>query len=294
MNLQQIETFRIVAQLGSFTRAAQQLNATQSTISIRIAELERELGVVLLERGRRRVTLTAKGRDMIRYAEEVSLLLSEMRQQVGNPDNLSGSLQIGVAELVAVTWLPEFLSNLKKRYPRIEVGVEVGMTGQLIDRLEAGEVDIVAAPMDPPTPGKLRATHLGDVEFGFFCAPDMLPDRLPAEPVDLVGHSLITYGPSSNLNTRLLSWFDEGGASPRRIDSSNSMSVASELAQIGMGLTFLPLQFAEKDVLAGTLCAVETKPAFAPVPFYALTRMGRREAIAQYAVDMARQFSKFR
>lgn len=294
MNLQQIETFRIVAQLASFTKAAQQLNATQSTISMRIAELERELGVVLLERGRRRVSLTAKGRDMIRYAEEITLLLSEMRQQVGNPDTLTGSLRIGVAELVAVTWLPTFLSNLKQRFPRIEVGVEVGMTGQLLEQLDAGEVDIVAAPLDPPTPPELHAVHLGDVEFAFYCAPDLCPERLPAGPADLAGHSLITYGPSSNLNTRLLSWFEDGGAAPRRIDSSNSMSVASELARIGMGLAFLPNQYAEMDVVEGKLRAVDTAPAFSPIPFYALTRKGRRESIPQFAVELARQFSKFR
>ena len=60
MNLQQLETFRLVAELGSFTRAARTLNSTQSTVSMRVAQLERELDVQLLDRSKRAVNETTK------------------------------------------------------------------------------------------------------------------------------------------------------------------------------------------------------------------------------------------
>lgn len=64
MNLQQLETFLTVVELGSFTKTAQRLNSTQSTVSMRIAELERELGVQLPDRSQRHIRPTSKGRGL--------------------------------------------------------------------------------------------------------------------------------------------------------------------------------------------------------------------------------------
>src|SRR5262249_51503225 len=71
MNLRQLETFYWVAKLGSFSAAADRLNATQSTVSMRIQDLERDFGHTLFDRGRRGARITAMGRELMRYAEEV-------------------------------------------------------------------------------------------------------------------------------------------------------------------------------------------------------------------------------
>src|SRR5262249_35910849 len=71
MNLRQLEPFYWVAKLGSFSAAADRLNATQSTVSMRIQDLERDFGHTLFDRGRRGARITAMGRELMRYAEEV-------------------------------------------------------------------------------------------------------------------------------------------------------------------------------------------------------------------------------
>src|SRR5258707_15119725 len=102
-----IETFMWVATLGSFRGAAQRLNTTQPAISQRIAQLEREVGVRLLQRDRRMVLPTPSGRQMMVYAEKLIGLRSEMLAAVGGPSAVRGVLRLGVAETIGPTWLSQ-------------------------------------------------------------------------------------------------------------------------------------------------------------------------------------------
>jgi len=102
-----IETFMWVATLGSFRGAAQRLNTTQPAISQRIAQLEREVGVKLLQRDRRMVLPTPSGRQMMVYAEKLIGLRSEMLAAVGDRSAMHGVLRLGVAETIVHTWLSQ-------------------------------------------------------------------------------------------------------------------------------------------------------------------------------------------
>ncbi|PWT91043.1 MAG: hypothetical protein C5B56_04445 [Proteobacteria bacterium] len=104
VNRKQLETFATIVRFGSFAAAAARLNATQSTISARIRELEESLGVQLFDRTQRKAKLTAKGRGLVAYAHSAIELFSEIQRQLGSPQAQTGIVRVGVAELVAVTW----------------------------------------------------------------------------------------------------------------------------------------------------------------------------------------------
>ena len=91
MEFRHLETFRSVVEQGSFTGAAKKLNTTQSNVSLRVAELERELGVTLVDRTRRKARVTPKGRDLLRYASQLALLLDELRNTVGRVSDVTWS-----------------------------------------------------------------------------------------------------------------------------------------------------------------------------------------------------------
>jgi DNA-binding transcriptional LysR family regulator len=76
MNRKQLETFETIVRLGSFAAAAAKLNATQSTVSARIQELEESLGVQLFDRAQRKANLTTKGRELVSYAQTAIDLFS--------------------------------------------------------------------------------------------------------------------------------------------------------------------------------------------------------------------------
>src|ERR1700710_1510087 len=99
-----IETFLWVVNLGSFRGAAQKLNTTQPAISQRIAQLEREVGVKLLQRDRRAVLPTPSGRQLLVYAEKLIAMRSEMLAAVGDRSAMRGVLRLGVAQNTVHTW----------------------------------------------------------------------------------------------------------------------------------------------------------------------------------------------
>src|SRR5258707_11889943 len=108
-----IETFMWVVTLGRFRGAAQKLNPPQRAISQRIAQLEREVGVRLLQRDRRMVLPTPSGRQMMVYAEKLIGLRSEMLAVVGDRSTMRGVLRLGVAETIVHTWAPPIINRVK-------------------------------------------------------------------------------------------------------------------------------------------------------------------------------------
>ncbi|TIU28921.1 MAG: LysR family transcriptional regulator, partial [Mesorhizobium sp.] len=119
-NIKQIETFLLVATLGSFRKAAERLNTTQPAVSTRIAGLEKALGAKLFERHSGTVKLTAEGQRLLPPAQRV-LHVAERLQLMANSlsetSETARVLRLGVAETIVHTWLPDFLKELQASHP---------------------------------------------------------------------------------------------------------------------------------------------------------------------------------
>src|SRR5437879_8667122 len=137
-----IETFMWVVTLGSFRGAAQKLNTTQPAISQRIAQLEREVGVKLLQRDRRMVLPTPSGRQLMVYAEKLIGLRSEMMAEVSDRSAMRGVLRLGVAETIVHTWLSRLIKGVNIAYPNLSLEIEVDITPNLSERLLAQEMQL--------------------------------------------------------------------------------------------------------------------------------------------------------
>ena len=95
MDMKNINTFIYTAELGSFTKAAELLGYSQSTVSFQIRQLEEELGTVLFERINRTVTLTDRGKEILRYAHRMKQLAGEMQEMVQPKQEVRGHLRRG-------------------------------------------------------------------------------------------------------------------------------------------------------------------------------------------------------
>src|ERR1700709_1954834 len=114
-----IETFMWVVTLGSFRGAAHKLNTTQPAISQRIAQLEREVGVKLLQRDRRAVLPTPSGRQRLAERGKLIGVRSEMLAAVGDRSAMRGVLRPGVAETIMHTSLYQLIKSVNKAYPNL-------------------------------------------------------------------------------------------------------------------------------------------------------------------------------
>lgn len=143
MNLlesQELKIFKQVAELQSVSKAAEKLGYVQPNVSQRIKNLEEELGVQLLLRNNRGVTLTKEGSILLNYTNEILQLIDEAKTVV-NPDKWRESLTIGASQTLSAVKIPQILSSFLKKYENIGVKVRTNNNQKLLKMLFYGEVD---------------------------------------------------------------------------------------------------------------------------------------------------------
>src|SRR5215472_13162479 len=187
-----IETFLWVVKLGSFRGAAQRLNTTQPAISQRIAQLERELGVKLLNRDHRVVSPTPSGRQLMVYAEKLISLRAEMIAEVGERSAMRGVLRLGVAETIVHTWLPRLIKSVNTAHPNLSLEIEVDITPNLTARLLAQEIEL-AFLVGPLSASGVRNRVLCDYSVGVLASPSLGLGEGILKAKDLAKFPIITF-----------------------------------------------------------------------------------------------------
>jgi len=137
-----LRTFATIADCGNFTRAAERLGRTQSTISLQMKRLEDMLGHQVLDRNAHRVRITAGGEKLLGYARQILRLNDEVVAQIAEPE-LEGVVRLGTPEDFATTHLPGVLSAFGRTHPLVALEVTTDLTLNLLERFQAREFDLV-------------------------------------------------------------------------------------------------------------------------------------------------------
>lgn len=291
MNLKQLETFFWVCQLGGIVAAAERLNATQSTVSARIQELETALGVALLDRSKRSVRPTPKGIELLGYVERVLSLTSEIEQRIADPEVLAGTIRLGVTELVAVTWLPRLLAAINERYPSVTVELLVDLTNTHVRKLTTGELDLALIPGPAQGLGQLS---LGFVEFAWMASPKLGVPKRVRSPVDLTTWSMLTLTREAKLHHLVAGWFEQNGVSPPRAAMCNSIGLLAVLTAAGLGISFLPFgYFTDERLRRGELRIIQTQAAIQAFEYCAIFDSRRPQNLVLSIARLAQLHSTF-
>ena len=143
MELKNLDTFIQVAELSSFTKAADKLGYSQSTISFQIKQLEEELGCLLFERINHTITLTEQGRDLVYYAHQIRALTDEFREKTSKEDQVAGHIRIVTPDSVCEDMVNSHYIDFHSKYPLISIQFATGDTAMLLDMLDHNEADII-------------------------------------------------------------------------------------------------------------------------------------------------------
>ena len=142
MNIQKYMAFVKTVEYGSFTKAAEILNYSQSGISRMINDLEKEWKVVLLERGKSGVKLTSDGMKLLPHAKSVCMEYEKLQMEVDELNGLqSGLIRIGTFSSVATHWLPNIIREFQKAYPGIDYELLLGDYTEIEEWISEGRVD---------------------------------------------------------------------------------------------------------------------------------------------------------
>src|SRR6478672_1522740 len=236
LNFELLRAFVTVAECGGFHRAAQQLNLTQSTVSQQIKRLELETKRPLFRRTTRSVALTDDGEMLLGEARRLLQLEEAARQRLEAP-RLSGTVRLGVVEEVAEGSLPSALARFAALHRGVKLEVQIGVSIELIEQLNAGLLDVVCAARPPgTTKGRLVSR-----ESLVWAAADTF-DLVPGEALPLA-----LYRERSVSREVALAALQDSELTWEIVYTSPSLTGLRAAALAGLAITPLP----ESTVIAG-------------------------------------------
>src|ERR1700755_3048625 len=288
LDFRSIETFLWVVKLGSFRGAAQRLNTTQPAISQRIAQLEREMGVRLLNRDHRVASPTPSGRQMMVYAEKLIGLRSEMMAEVGDRSAMRGVLRLGVAETIVHTWLPQLIKRVNQAYPNLSLEIEVDITSNLRTRLLAQEIDL-AFVVGPLSVSTIRNRLLCDYAVGFLASPALGLAKKKLNVRELAKFPIITFPRKTQPYEVVRSLFNRPDLPPIRLHASASLATVIHMAIEGLGIAVIPTAIVENELADARLQLLSTDLKISPLTFAASWLASPDTVAVELVADLAGQ-----
>ena len=291
VDFKSIETFLWVVTLGSFRGAAQRLNTTQPAISQRIAQLEREMGVKLLNRDHRVASPTTSGRQLMVYAEKLIGLRSEMMAEVGDRSAMRGVMRLGVAETIVHTWLPRLIKSVNTAYPNLSLEIEVDITPNLSARLLAQEIEL-AFVLGPLSVSSVRNRALCDYPIGFLASPSLGLGNGPLTVHDLAKFPIITFPRKTQPYEIVRSLFNRPDLPPIRLHASASLATVIHMAIEGLGIAVIPTAIVENELADGRLQLLSTDLKISPLTFSASWLASPDTVAVELVADLASKIAQ--
>jgi LysR family transcriptional regulator, nitrogen assimilation regulatory protein len=255
MNLRQLHSFVGIVEEGSFNRAAQRLNATQSGLSMQIRNLEDDLRVSLFDRTPRGVTLTRAGH--LFYGRAIAILRQINQAEADLKDlsgKVSGPLKVGLMPTFTRNLLAPVLENFIADFPNVELTIVEAYSAVLTQMVQDGRSDFAIVPQ-APAPAGLTATYLGTDREILVSRPGGPREHLaPVRLADLQPLKLALPAPGNARRDAIDAFLAESNLKVATIVDMDAMIATLEFIRATDYVTILPATMCTRDIEARTIC----------------------------------------
>ena len=286
ITFKQLEAFVCVVDIGTFRKAAEVLGTTQPNVSARIASLEDSLGVVLMHRDARSLTLTEKGKTLLASARQVLWAGEAFIEAAERQDLVAERLRLGVTELIASTWLHDFLRQFRDVYPAVVVELQVNLSVEIERELSARQLDLalLSGPLQQETSASMK---LGSCPYVWVATPEIAQATGGGKLAELLQVSVLTHARHSIASRELAKVIRSRGLSSDRVVHSSSLTSCLQMAADGMGAALLPDPLISEAVTDGRLVRLESDWLPPPLEFFARYDATRVPRFVSRAAEMA-------
>lgn len=259
MDIKNLNTFVQVAELLSFTQAADKLGYSQSTVSFQIRQLETELGVSLFDRINHTIALTDKGREMLQYAHDIIKLTEDMNKVASGEQQVGGLVRIAIAESLCNWLLTERFAALHTDYPGITMKIIAGDTEEMFRLLGRNEADLVFTLDNHIYHRDYVLVDEAQIGVHFvtsakspLCGRELAAGELVNEPFLLTERGM-------SYRRLMEEQLAKQNLEVTPILESGSTDLLCKLAEQGIGVAYLPDYVTEKGVREGRLRHLNVK-----------------------------------
>lgn len=254
MDIRNIHTFIRVAELKSFTKAADELNYVQSTVTMQIQQLEKELGYPLFDRIGKKVSLTSLGMEFLTYAYEILHAVEKAATLGRENTNIHGVLHLGVSESILFGALADFLPAFKSKYKNLDLRIKTGHTTELLEQLKQNQLDMLYLSANLNTDPDLRCHYVHREYMVFLSNPNhplAQKKHIPLE--ELTQYDFLITEREGICYGRLKELSAQYNVMLRDSVEIDNISMIADLVEKGMGLAFLPEYAVKRRLENGTL-----------------------------------------
>jgi LysR family hydrogen peroxide-inducible transcriptional activator len=274
--LRQLRYFETLARVGHFGRAAAECAVTQPALSMQIQELEREIGVPLVERRRDGLALTPEGAQILVRCRAILSEVDEIRHFASQSGTLSGSLRLGIIPTAGPYLLPDLLPALGQSHPAVKLQVRETRTARLLDELQHGNLDVIIAAL-PLDSAEIASQPLFDDRFLLATPADRPPPPMPDLMDYIASEQMLLLEEGHCLRDQALRHCESAGIRYGEIYGTSNISTLVQMVANGLGITIVP----ELSIDAETARGKVTLSRFAePQPCRTLALAWRRRSPA--------------
>ena len=295
MNIRFLVTFVWLCRLKNFNAVAEKLHTTQPSVSQRIATLEDHLKQKLYERGKKEFELTPAGRHLLPYAEKIVDLYNRMQKDIHIDDESNTIVRIGVIEMVTMSWLPEFVKQIKDCEPAATIDFTTETSAELVKALSMDELDMVYVwgPINEPN---ITNIHICTYPMAWLVNPEFYNCESVLDVVDLAKMPLIMNRPETSGYNIIMEYFNSYGIEnipespqPVSLNCSYSLATSRQLVRTGLGIMALPPIIMANDISDGVVRELPVKQVVPPITLTACMKSSSSRSVLSRIVALSQQ-----
>jgi len=254
LEIRQLKTFMSIVKLGNFSQAAQFLAYTQSTVTTHIQLLEKELNTVLFERFGHQLMLTTDGERLYDYAEKITKLAEDAKNELDNFEVPRGPIIIGMPESLCVYTLTDLLKEYTSLYPDVELKIKFGVGSDFRNLLRKNMMDLAFFIDSDMKELDLVSKFLWSEPIVMVTSPShVLAKCKKLDVKDLQEQKLIFIDSGTSYQTMLEERLAKAAVRPQVILEICQIHTIKQFVISNLGITFLPLAAVKTEIEAGNL-----------------------------------------
>jgi len=277
LELRYLRLVYAIQELGSLTKAAELLNVTQSALSHQLREIEDRLGVALFIRAGKKLVATEAGERLALAGHDILVSVLDAEDElVDRARDRKGTIRLTTSCYTCYHWLPPLLKRFARSYPEVGVQIVADATGNAIEALLGGSVDLALTSM-PPKRDDLSSRHLFSDEMVLVTAPDhRLASKRFVVASDLTEERLILYSkpPRSQFYEEV---FGGSGVVPLEVVQMQLTEAMVSMIQAGIGVGGFARWAVQNELKRGTLAAIQVGRGGLRREWHAVTRANSRQ-----------------
>lgn len=293
MDIKNLKTFINVAELGSFTKAANEMNYVQSTVTTQIQQLEKELGYPVFDRIGKKVSLTTLGADFLKSAYNILNILEKAEASGKDIYNMQGKLRIGVSESLMFDVIMKILPDFKAKFKNLDITVKTAHLSELFTALKQNLLDIIYISSELNCDSELQSYYKRREELIFVCEKNYPLANIKSIPLnELANHSFILTESDGFCNNKLKKYMHERNIPLNISVEVDSVFVIAELVKSCMGLAFLPEFFIKNKLDDGSLVKLNLQAE--PQYYYSQIIIHKNRWISPFIEEFINMVKSFR